>query len=183
MRIISGRFRGMRLTSPKGHKIRPTLDRVREALFGTLGTLIPNARVLDLFAGTGALGFEAISRGAASVVFVDKNRLVSDLIAETSRRMEIESEVRILTLDALEAVKKLCKEKARFGVIFLDPPYGSKWIAEVLSDPMFPNLLETEGVFVVEKGTCDGETYPPPGFETQFSRKYGGTVVEIFHRM
>lgn len=183
MRIISGRFKGLRLASPKGLGLRPTLDRVREALFSALGTLVISARVLDLFAGTGAFGFEALSRGAAYAVFVEKNRRACGLIAETSRRLGVESQARILAMDALDAMRELGKEEARFEVIFLDPPYESEWIARTLNDPVFPNLLESEGVFVVEKRICDPETRPPLGFEARFSRKYGETVLEIFYRV
>jgi 16S rRNA (guanine(966)-N(2))-methyltransferase RsmD len=156
---------------------------VREALFSALGTLVINARVLDLFAGTGAFGFEALSRGAASAVFVERNRRVCGLIAETSRRLGVESQVRILAMDAIDAMRRLDKEGARFDFIFLDPPYESEWIARTLSDPMFPNLLESEGVFIVEKRICDRETQPPQGFEKRFSRKYGEVLLEIFHRV
>jgi 16S rRNA (guanine966-N2)-methyltransferase len=183
MRIISGRFRGMRLPSPKGSRVRPTVGRVREALFSTLGVLLEGARVLDLFAGTGAFGFEALSRGAASVVFVEKDPRVGSVIAETARGLGIENEVQVLIMDALEALRRLEKYEARFTIAFLDPPYESDWIKEVLIDPIFPNLLEPEGVFIVEKGVHTSETPPPPVFGKRFSRKYGGTVVEIFQRV
>jgi 16S rRNA (guanine966-N2)-methyltransferase len=183
MRIISGRFRGMRLPSPKGRKVRPTVDRVREALFSTLGALGEGARGLDFFAGTGAFGFEALSRGAASAVFVEKDRQVSEAIRETARGFGIEKEIQILNMGALEALRRLNERGAKFTIVFLDPPYESDWVSKVASDPIFPNLLEPEGVFIVEKGVHAPETPPPPTFGMRFSRKYGGTVVEIFHRV
>jgi 16S rRNA (guanine(966)-N(2))-methyltransferase RsmD len=163
--------------------VRPTVDRVREALFSALGDLVEGARVLDLFAGTGAFGFEALSRGAESVVFVEKNRRVSSIISQTARDFGIENAVQVLNLDALEALKRLDKQERGFTIVFLDPPYESEWISKVVSDPVFPNLLESEGLFIVEKGVHASETAPPPTFEKRFSRKYGGTVVEIFHRV
>jgi 16S rRNA (guanine966-N2)-methyltransferase len=183
MRIISGRFRGMRLPSPKGSKVRPTVDRVREALFSTLGVMVEGARVLDLFAGTGAFGFEALSRGAASVVFVEKDRQAGTVIAATARGFGIGNEVQVLNMSALDALRRLDKLEARFTIIFLDPPYESEWITKVLADPIFPNLLEPEGMFIVEKGVHTSEPPPPPVFGKRFSRKYGGTVVEIFHKV
>jgi 16S rRNA (guanine966-N2)-methyltransferase len=181
MRIIAGRFRGMRLPSPKGRRVRPTADRVREAIFSTLGELVEGAWVLDLFAGTGAFGLEALSRGAASVVLVERDRQVSCVIAETVRVLGIENEVRILNIDALEALRLLHKQGTKFTVIFLDPPYESEWIPKIASDAILPNLLESEGVFIVEKGVHSPKTGPPPIFGKRFSRKYGGTEVEIFH--
>jgi 16S rRNA (guanine966-N2)-methyltransferase len=183
MRIISGRFKGMRLPAPKGRKVRPTVDRVREALFSTLGDLVAGARVLDLFAGTGAFGFEAFSRGAATVVLVEKDRQVSAAMMQTAAGLGIESEVRILNMDALEALKHLAKSETAFTIIFLDPPYESEWIAKVIADPVFRNLLEPEGVFIVEKGVHTPDIAPPPCFTKRFSKKYGGTAVEIFHKV
>ena len=100
MRIISGRFRGRRLPSLRGGTVRPTTERVREAVFSTIGTAIEAAQVLDLFAGTGAFGFEALSRGASRVVFVDKNRKVAGIIAETAGILGVKDQVKIVVMEA-----------------------------------------------------------------------------------
>ncbi|HMK35136.1 MAG TPA: 16S rRNA (guanine(966)-N(2))-methyltransferase RsmD [Desulfomonilaceae bacterium] len=182
MRIIAGRFKGMRLRSSKGGTLRPTVDRVREALFSALGSQVEDARVLDLFAGTGAFGFEAVSRGASSAMLVDVNRHSARVIAETSRRLGTETQVRVLAMDALQAMKHLEDAGELFTIIFLDPPYESEWIAKILSDPVFPELLAPEGIFIVEKAVRSPETTAPPIFRQRFSRKYGGTLVEMFSR-
>ncbi len=105
MRIIAGRFKGLRLPSPRKQGVRPTTDRVREALFSTLGHEVEDSRVLDLFAGTGAFGFEALSRGAASVVFVDDDRQVTHTLITTCDALRVVDQVRILTMSADQAVQ------------------------------------------------------------------------------
>ncbi len=180
MRIIAGRFKGLRLPSPKSKGVRPTTDRVREALFSTLGHDVTHARVLDLFAGTGAFGFEALSRGAASVVFVDNDRHVTQDLSGMCRALGVENQVRILTMSADRAVKRLSGSEERFEIIFLDPPYGEQLIPKVVHDPTFASLFERDSLLIVEREEKATELAVPIGFEKEFSRKYGGTIVEIF---
>ena len=144
MRIIAGRFKGVRLPSPRNKSVRPTTDRVREALFSALGDAVQDSRVLDLFAGTGAFGFEAVSRGAESVVFVDQDRLVTKLLSQTAGSLNVQDRVVILTLTASQAIAKLAGLGRKFGIVFLDPPYETDWIQRVVSTPAFLELLEPE---------------------------------------
>lgn len=138
------------------------------------------ARVLELFAGTGAFGLEALSRGAASVVFVDQARESTRALSQTIRSFGVEDAVLILTMDAAAAVGKLGLMGRRFEIVFLDPPYETQLISKVVSLPGFSDLIETGGLLIVERRATGGEAGIPSGYRELFSRKYGGTVVEIF---
>lgn len=180
MRIIAGRFKGLRLPSPRKQGVRPTTDRVREALFSTLGHEVEDSRVLDLFAGTGAFGFEALSRGSASVVFVDDDRQVTHTLIETCDALQVVDQVRILTMSADQAVQKLADSEDKFTIVFLDPPYGTEWVPKVVDNPVFADLITCDGLLIIEREDKAPEIAIPALFTKEFRRKYGGTVVEIF---
>ena len=156
MRIIAGKFRGRKLKSPPSLQTRPTSDRLRETLFNILAPRIAGARVLDLCAGTGAVGIEALSRGAAHVTFIDQSRKMSALIEENLNTFNIEEhEVEIVTTDASGFLRKLVrKPKNPFDVIFFDPPYAADY--EIVLDYLGEHaaeLLATGGVVIVEHNT------------------------------
>jgi 16S rRNA (guanine966-N2)-methyltransferase len=182
MRIIAGRFKGVRLKVPHGRAVRPTTDRVREALFSTLGSVVNGSRVLELFAGTGAFGLEALSRGADSAVFADSDRLVVASLAETVHRLGLVDRVTLLSTTATKALKKLAMAQDKFRIVYLDPPYASDWITRIVSDPLFLDVLEVQGHLIVERDVHAACPKVPAILETVFSRKYGGTMVEIFVR-
>lgn len=127
MRIIAGTFRSRHLKSLKKLAIRPTSDMLRETLFNILGPRVEGARFLDLFAGTGAVGIEAVSRGAELVVLVEKHGAAARLIGENLALLEINAGARVMTADVLAAIDKLEAERAEpFDFVFLDPPYASE---------------------------------------------------------
>ena len=127
MRIIAGKFRSRQLKSLKGLALRPTSDMLRETLFNILGPRVEGSRFLDLFAGTGAVGIEAISRGAASATFVENHAAAARLIRENLASLEIKAEARIITSSVNPALEKLQTERApAFDFIFLDPPYANE---------------------------------------------------------
>jgi 16S rRNA (guanine966-N2)-methyltransferase len=123
LRIIAGEFKGRRLKTPASNKVRPTSDRVREAWFSILQQSIPEARVLDLFAGSGALGFEALSRGAISVDFVEKHTASLATIRENATTLKVEDRVTIHRMDAVRFAERL--QPAQYDVAFADPPYAT----------------------------------------------------------
>ncbi len=180
MRIIAGRFKGMRLPGLRGKAVRPTTGRVREAVFNILGPLVGGASILELFAGTGAFGFEALSRGAASAVFVDKDKKVAALITQTARMLGLKDRVSILAMDASRAVDKLAQAGEKFSIIYLDPPYATEWIAKVMNHPGLIALLAADGVLVVEKGIRTPESPLPDLLHKRLARQYGDTLVEMF---
>ena len=145
VRIVGGSFKRTPLTVPNLEGLRPTPDRVREALFNWLGSSIQGARCLDLFAGTGALGIEALSRGAASVVLVETQRRAIESIQNTLGRLKNPANIAI---KAMSAENYLAQTASRFDVIFLDPPFGSDWLSKVAHK--LPALLAPNGVVYVE---------------------------------
>jgi 16S rRNA (guanine966-N2)-methyltransferase len=129
MRIIAGTFRSRQLKSLKGLTLRPTSDRLRETLFNVLQDRIEDSRFVDVFAGTGAVGIEAISRGAKEVIFVEKHRPTAELIRKNLELLEIRTGVRVLPIDAIRGLQKLAAEQTAssslFDIVFLDPPYAA----------------------------------------------------------
>jgi len=144
--------------------------------------VVEDARVLELFAGTGAFGLEALSRGAAAVTFVDRDREAAEALTKTVDFFGIRGQVSILGRDALEAIAGLLDKGQRFDLVFLDPPYRSDWILRALSMPRFFDLIEYGGLLVVEHDAAMPEPAVPGDFSRRFARKYGGTRVEIFQR-
>src|SRR5258708_21733604 len=155
MRIIAGTCRSRQLKSLKGMALRPTADNVRESLFNVLGELVVDARFGDLFVGTGAVGIEALSRGARQAMFVEKHRPAVALIKKNLESLEIRKSARVLPLDALLALKRLAEEpataSAHIDILFLDPPYAEKLqYANVLSFLGETNLLAENAEVIAE---------------------------------
>lgn len=131
MRIIAGQLKGRRLASPDWSGLRPTSDKLRETLFNVLGPSVAGARVLDGYAGTGAVGIEALSRGAAHVTFVDRDRRAADLVQVNLLHCGVKERYAIIRVDLAGAAARLDQE--RFDIIFLDPPYGAGEMASALA--------------------------------------------------
>lgn len=153
MRVIAGRAGGVRLVSPKSG-VRPTMDRVKAAIFSSLGEMIIGARVLDLFAGTGALGIEALSRGAESALFVDEDRQSIASIERNLDKTKLSGRVR--NADVFRFLKNAPTSGERFRIIFADPPYekmesGEGFTEKLLGNEALRGLLERDGIFVLEK--------------------------------
>ena len=179
MRIIAGSARGIRLVSvPEG--VRPTSDRVREAIFNSLGQFFDNGEVLDLYAGTGALGIEALSRGCEKATFVEKNGRAVRVIRENLLRAGFAGKGEVLQKDVTQVLGRLVSERRKFYLIFADPPYRipPREIGAVLE--RLTVLLAPDGRVVVESGD------PPVEVINNLkgvSRRYGGTVVTFFERL
>ena len=168
MRVDSGIFKGRRLLENKFEHIRPTTDKVRQALFTKLQFFLPNKRALDLFCGTGALGIEALSRGASEVVFVDKDARSASMTRENLKNLGVKAKV--IRCDAVRFVES-CEE--RFDLIILDPPYKSGLYEKIVSK-LFP-LLEEDGIIVCEHDKKDVFNYSP--FVIYDEKRYGNTVL------
>ncbi len=175
MRVIAGTAGGLRLAAPEAG-VRPTMDRVKSAIFSSLGDRVPGARILDLYAGSGSLGIEALSRGAADVVFVEKDRRAAETIEMNLRHTKMRGQIVIRdTFDFLKTAGSL----QRFDIIFADPPYAKKpgdfnhGFALIQSRELASSLAEN-GIFILE--IMPGEKLPPqPWFKIIKSRKYGKT--------
>jgi 16S rRNA (guanine(966)-N(2))-methyltransferase RsmD len=180
MRIVGGIARGRRLRAPKGRLVRPTADRVKEAVFSILESRESSTGrcVLDLFAGAGTLGIEALSRGASEAVFVEPSRSASDAIRDNLRVAGLVGEV--LAMPADRAIKRLAAAGRRFDRVFLDPPYGEGWIGRTLSALDAADLVVEGGLLVVEHGRGE-EAAPEVGrFTQELGRRYGDTRVALY---
>ena len=178
MRVIAGRAGGVRLVLPK-NGVRPTMDRVKAAIFSSLGEMVIGARVLDLFAGTGALGIEALSRGAESALFVEKDRQSIAAIDKNLAKTGFKGRVR--QQEAFSFLKNAKAGGEKFRIVFADPPYdkmksGEQFTEKLLADPVLPTLLEESGLFVLEKRP--GEQLPEAKQWKLIRQKtYGATEV------
>ena len=177
MRVIAGSAGGIRLAVPKSG-VRPTMDRVKAAIFSSLGDAITDARVLDLFAGSGALGIEALSRGAASVLFVEEDRQLTEAIEKNLAKTKLDGRVR--RQEVFEFLQRSSRTE-RFQIIFADPPYektksGERFIEKLLKNEALAQLLEPNGVFVLEKRSTE-QTPVTTLWDIVRVRKYGSTEV------
>ena len=178
MRVIAGRAGGVRLVSPKSG-VRPTMDRVKAAIFSSLGENVIEARVLDLFAGTGGLGIEALSRGAESALFVDEDRQSIAAIDKNLSKTGFKGRVR--QQDVFSFLKQSRATAEKFRIVFADPPYekmksGEHFTEKLLRDENLPLLLELDGTFVLEKKP--GEMLPEMRlWRLLRQKKYGATEV------
>jgi 16S rRNA (guanine966-N2)-methyltransferase len=181
MRVVAGTAKGLHLDVPPGRDVRPTADRVREALFSSLGERVRGARVLDLFGGSGALAIEALSRGAASAVIVELNRRTADVIDGNLARAGLAGGARLVRGDALKAISRLASAGLAFDVAFLDPPYASDLAARALAALIAAGLLAAGGIAVVEHDKRRSiET--PPGLSVLAVKTYGDTALTIYAR-
>ncbi len=183
MRIVGGRFRGRSIAGPTGDAIRPTSDRLRETIFNILehayGDPVPGARALDLFAGTGAMGLEALSRGASFCLFVDQGAEARSLIRGSVETLGCGGQSRIFRRDATKLGE--AKPLAPFGLVFCDPPYARGLAPRALASALAGGFIAEDAVIVVEevKGV---EFAFPDGLEETEWRIYGDTIVAFGRR-
>lgn len=174
MRVIAGELKGRKLKSPKGLGTRPMLDRVREALFSILGD-IEGAAVLDLYAGTGSLGIEALSRGASKAVFVDSGRYAT--VAANIEMLGLAARAQFIRQDALACLRRQDEVGARWNLIFLDPPYrDAATVAEAVT-PYLEAALEPGGRVVWH---CQRRSPVPLGLELITERHYGNSTIGVY---
>ena len=183
MRVIAGEFRGRKLQSLPGNHTRPTSDKIKGALFNMIGPFFEGGRGLDLFAGTGSLGIEALSRGMEYVVFVDSHRPAVQLIRTNLKTLGLTGKSEVRLLDAQTALAQFCSEGRQFDVVFLDPPYRLEaaplnWMQEAGIE----RLLSPDAVVVLEH---DAKVYVPEQaqlLKKVKQRRYGNTTLTIYQR-
>jgi 16S rRNA (guanine966-N2)-methyltransferase len=175
LRIIAGSRKGARIYAPKGLDVRPTGDRVREAMFNLIGP-VDGADVLDLFAGAGAFGLEALSRGAASAVFVDSDRTAAETIVRNLDKLGLEG-ARVYREDAARRLAADGAAGRRYDLVLVDPPYRmlSRFLPMLAT--CLPSVVSPEGLVVVES---EAKEEPELPFPLRTSRKYGSTRVSLF---
>ena len=179
MRVITGSARGRRLGELKGMETRPTTDKVKESIFNCIQFDVEDARVLDLLAGTGQLGIEALSRGAKSALFVDKRADAVKLVRENLALCHLEENAQVICGDSLAA---LGTQSGRFDIIFLDPPYESGLLEQAMEKIAQFDILSPHGIMVAE--SPQNQTLPelPTPYGLYREYRYGKIKVSIYHR-
>lgn len=180
MRIITGSAKGCKLKAPKGWTTRPTTDRVKESLFGILGVRVVEAAVLDLFAGTGNLGLEALSRGAVSAVFVDQSMQSIQVIKDNAVHTKLQGRAKIVKSEALSALQKFAQQGGRFDIVFCDPPYRKGLAQKVLQAAAGLKTVNPGGLVVIEQAKDEPLIDGGGSFRLVRSERYGETVIHIF---
>ncbi|MDP3803975.1 MAG: 16S rRNA (guanine(966)-N(2))-methyltransferase RsmD [Candidatus Omnitrophota bacterium] len=182
MRIIGGEYRSRLIQMPKGIEVRPTQDRVREAIFNILGD-INGKVVLDLFAGSGAFGLEALSRGASHVTFVENNSRCLAVIEENVGSLNIpDSKSYIARGSVLSLLPKMQRDGNKYDIIFLDPPYHKDMARKCLINIDYRDILPQFGLVVAEHFKKDSLEADLDTLETMTERKYGDTLVTIYRK-
>ena len=179
MRIITGEYRGRKLETPKGDHIRPTSDKVKEAIFSMLMHDVPGARVIDLFAGTGSLGLEALSRGAEFCQFSDLDRDSIRIININIEKCGAQDKSAVYNGDFRKALKRF---KGKADLIFMDPPYGSGFYLKALEEVDSLDLLTEEGIIIAEHEKHVDLPMEVGNLFCYDERRYGKTVVSLYSR-
>jgi len=183
MRVISGTARGRRLASFAGDKIRPTSDRVKEALFNIITSNfgpLDGKQVLDLFSGTGNLGIEALSRGAAKTSFVDENPKSINTLKKNLDICGFADRSEVLVSSVEHGIRLLAKKGKRFNLVFLDPPYEKGLVEKTLEEIVSDGILEEEGVVITEHSLRERPSEEYDGLTLTDRRKYGDTEISFY---
>ena len=178
MRVISGTARGCRLKEPKGRDIRPTTDKVKESLFNIIQFDIQGSRVLDMFAGTGQLGIEALSRGAEEAVFIDSSAAAAAIIRENVRLAGVEDRAKVLKGDCFTAIRGA----GTFDLVFLDPPYSRGLLEQALEAINEFDILRENGIIICELPSGDPVPAAPVGCRSGREYRYGKIRLAVFTR-
>ena len=181
LRIIAGEFKGKKLYSVRGKTIRPTADRTRESMFNILSHQVPGAMVLDLFAGTGALGIEALSRGAESAVFVDNSRESLSVIRRNVESCALDDRANIIKWNIEKNLNCLKSVKTGFDLVFIDPPYHRNLLKPTLFNLYQSNALKNGSCIVVEHASLEPIPTDLLTFELTDQRRYGKTLVSFLN--
>jgi 16S rRNA (guanine966-N2)-methyltransferase len=181
MRIVAGEAKGARLRVPSGREVRPTSDRVREAVFSSLGTSVRGARVLDLFGGSGALGLEAMSRGASEAVFVERSGMIRKVLEANIATLGYQKSSRVIPGNAIGALRRLGGEKERFDIVFVDPPYASDLAQQAVEELVASDLMTPHAIVVVEHMGSKNIHYPK-SLQVSSTKRYGTTAITFLRQ-
>lgn len=183
MRIVAGEWRGRQLVAPKGRGVRPTLERVRESIFDVLQMHVKGAKVLDLFAGSGAFGLEALSRGARHVVWCDADPGSVAAVRDNGRRLGARMPPgTVLAMDAVAAIERLKSARETFDIVFVDPPWESGYYDETLMALALAGIVAPGGWVVVEHARKYDVSPVFGALVREKERQYGDTRVSYFRR-
>lgn len=182
MRVIGGKAKGHRLMSPDGMHVRPTTDRVKEAVFNSIQQYLSDAVILDLFAGAGTLGIEGLSRYAERTYFVDSSLKQIELIKKNLIKTKLMDRAVLLCSDTYAAVDKLSENGMKFDLIFLDPPYNKGFVQGTLEKLDHSQLLSRSGLIIVEYSLREEPPLEIGSLERTMNKRYGSTGVAYFRR-
>ncbi|MDD4957569.1 MAG: 16S rRNA (guanine(966)-N(2))-methyltransferase RsmD [Candidatus Omnitrophica bacterium] len=182
LRIVGGEFRGRRIKRPVLGSVRPTKDRIREAVFNVIASDVPGSIVLDLFAGSGAYGFEAISRGAQKAVFVESDPRCSLVIKDNAGNLDVKDKTGILSADAESVIMKMAGREERYNIIFADPPYNKNLARKTLLMINQYDILMPSGILILEHDVAEDVPDVCGGISILKQKTYGGTRVSFFLR-
>lgn len=180
MRVISGICKGRPLKAVPGQTTRPTTDKVKESIFNIIGPFFNGGQGLDLYAGSGGLGVEALSRGIEKMIFVDRNPKAIEIVQQNIHACHFEAKAEVYRNDAKRALKAVAKREMKFDVIFLDPPYALQRIEEEISFISQNKLLTEQGIIVTEH---DASTFLPESIDDITcirNEQYGDTGISIY---
>lgn len=180
MRIIAGDFKGRKLIPPKNDRIRPTADRVKEAIFSMISFRVFDSLVLDLFAGTGNLGLEALSRGAQHVTFVEKSVDSIKILNQNIKLLGQVEKTEVIRGDAINVLSKLNGAQTAYDIVFIDPPYREKLYQKILSTIVKYDIIKDEGLVIVEHPIDTDINQVCPPLIPINEKRYGKTAVSIF---
>ncbi|MCF8094523.1 MAG: 16S rRNA (guanine(966)-N(2))-methyltransferase RsmD [Desulfobacteraceae bacterium] len=183
MQIIGGKFKGRKLFSLQGGKTRPTSGKVREAVFNICGGLVPGARVADLFAGTGAMGIEALSRGAKHAVFVEADPGAAGVIKKNLSACGAQDDSVVLCRDLLHGPGILADLNSAFDLVFMDPPYNRGVLLPALENLVKSDTLAPDAVVIIEHSRTEAVPAMPGGLKVYETRKYGKALVSLLSYM
>ena len=182
MRVIAGSARGRSFDAPKGDATRPTPDRVREALFSILYDAVDGARVLDLFAGSGALGFEALSRGAKHVTFIEHHKETADLLRKNAHKLGFTDRCEVTHTTAELALRALAKRSDRYDLAFLDPPYDAGVLQKSLDMLITASIMADNALVICEHRSSTAPPTAPPPYALTDTRAYGEVGLAFYTR-
>lgn len=176
-------LKGRRLMAPAGMATRPTADRIKESVFNILAGSVPAKRVLDLFAGTGALGIEALSRGAASAVFVDQAKTAISAIRYNIRELGLEDRTRVIQWNILKSLDCLIPKRDAFDLVFIDPPYETNAVSPALAGLLSCGALTADARVVIEHSRREPIVLPMGTLVLIDQRRFGKTLVSFMDSM
>ena len=179
MRVIAGKYKGRTLLCPSGLRVRPTADPMRETIFNLLGDAVDGSRALDVFAGVGTLGIEALSRNAREVHFVERDRTALRYLRKNLDGIAVKEEAAVFAGDAFRVMKRLHAEGRMYDLFFCDPPYGEDLTQRVLSQESESPVVEPGGMLVIQRHAKDGVDRSHPRYALVKRRVFGDTVVDL----
>ena len=184
MRIIAGQWKGLKLEGGKNVEVRPITDRIKESVFGILGDSVINANMLDLFAGSGSFGIEALSRGAAQITFCEKIPAVAKQIKKNLIKTKcVEDKYQIVVSDVFKILQHLCNRHLIFDIIFVDPPFRDQINQKFLTSLSEFNLLKRKGILIYRHHKKEIVKETVGFFEVYRSKQYGDSIVKFYRKI